>query len=276
MKDCVATSSLNVDEAPFEKASVGKPAAEKVPVEKQSDPAQQDETDNDNSATNSLHLPYDEDKQAYSLEQSGKKSVKRAVENLKGKKNKKKDRNADNSKKKAAEEDPWVQCDRCHKWRHLPATVNLESLPEQWFCELNYYDEKRNHCDAPEQTPKDVVKEKKRLKLERKKLQMEQPAEAQNEEEDKDSNVGNNLSASPSDGERENELSLTRRRSSSPDPTNDDAKKNSSMEEDDAITTTTGGESPKLSVKPKGKRGRPRNDEKGKGKEEKADEDDKK
>ena len=52
---------------------------------------------------------------------------------------------------------PWVQCERCQKWRLLPTTINLESLPEHWFCELNVYDTKHNNCSAPEQTAKEAV-----------------------------------------------------------------------------------------------------------------------
>lgn len=33
-------------------------------------------------------------------------------------------------------EDNWVQCDRCHKWRLLPAGKNPESLPEKWLCSM--------------------------------------------------------------------------------------------------------------------------------------------
>ena len=64
----------------------------------------------------------------------------------------------------AADEGPWKQCNRCAKWRHLPATVNLESLPEPWFCELNIYDPKQNKCEANEHTLNEVAKEKKLAK----------------------------------------------------------------------------------------------------------------
>ncbi|KAJ1459442.1 hypothetical protein M885DRAFT_434992, partial [Pelagophyceae sp. CCMP2097] len=34
----------------------------------------------------------------------------------------------------------WVQCDRCEKWRRVPATIDTSQLPEQWFCEMNRWD----------------------------------------------------------------------------------------------------------------------------------------
>eukprot|EP00984_Skeletonema_dohrnii_P021986 scaffold11102_cov109-Skeletonema_dohrnii-CCMP3373.AAC.1 len=129
-----------------------------------------------------------EDDTAFSMARVGRKAAQRAAEKIAEKKTKK--RNKDSAKesteentttaaapavKAKKEEDPWVQCDRCHKWRHLPATVNLDDLPEHWFCELNTHDLKRNNCEAAEQTPKEVAKEKKRAKkLAWKKLQMEQ------------------------------------------------------------------------------------------------------
>jgi hypothetical protein len=258
----VETAVVEVNEPPYEKSLDNNdptdepPVAEKPLVEKE--PTADKIADTPKEVTASA-LPEsspreDDDKHAYSLERSGRKAAKEAAEKLKGpgKKNKKREK-SDKITAKAAEEDPWVQCDRCHKWRHLPATVNLDSLPEHWFCELNTFDEKRNHCDAPEQTPKDVAKEKKRLKkLALKKLQMEQ-AEEQGEWDGK---------SSPKD---ESEAVLKRKRSTSPDP-------NEKNEEE----YVTGGESPKAVVKPKGKRGRPRNEDRAKAKEEKGGKDDKK
>ncbi len=49
--------------------------------------------------------------------------------------------------------DQWVQCeaDYCHKWRRVPAPVNLETLPDKWFCHMNTWDPARARCEAPEE-----------------------------------------------------------------------------------------------------------------------------
>jgi hypothetical protein len=59
------------------------------------------------------------------------------------------------------QQDPWVQCDKCGKWRIIPAIVE-SSLPDTWYCADNVWDPKRASCDAPEQTPKQAAKEKRR------------------------------------------------------------------------------------------------------------------
>ncbi len=58
----------------------------------------------------------------------------------------------------------WVLCDRCQKWRLLPEFVDMDGLPEIWFCEMNKYDVKRNKCSAPEQTVKEVMEEREKSK----------------------------------------------------------------------------------------------------------------
>jgi hypothetical protein len=60
----------------------------------------------------------------------------------------------------------WVQCDSCSKWRIIPGRV-VATLPKQWYCADNTYDTKRASCDAPEQTPKQVAKEKRKKKRQR-------------------------------------------------------------------------------------------------------------
>jgi hypothetical protein len=49
---------------------------------------------------------------------------------------------------------PWVQCERknCKKWRKLPAHVDISTLPEKWYCEMNSWDQERATCDASEET----------------------------------------------------------------------------------------------------------------------------
>jgi CW-type Zinc Finger len=55
----------------------------------------------------------------------------------------------------------WVQCDKCGKWRIIPNSV-VQLLPTQWYCADNVYDPKHASCEAPEQTDKDVAREKKK------------------------------------------------------------------------------------------------------------------
>jgi len=55
----------------------------------------------------------------------------------------------------------WVQCEKCMKWRLIPS---VENLPEKWYCEMNVTDSARNSCDAPEQTQEEVAKLKRKNK----------------------------------------------------------------------------------------------------------------
>jgi hypothetical protein len=61
-------------------------------------------------------------------------------------------------------ENQWVQCDKCAKWRVLPSTVDVDKLPNQWYCEMNIYDPLHNSCDATEQTPEEIAKAKRKAK----------------------------------------------------------------------------------------------------------------
>ena len=209
-----------------------------------------------------------DDGKGYSVARSGRKASKRATEKISVKKHKpKKD-----EKNKYAEEDPWVQCDRCHKWRHLPGTVNLDSLPEHWFCELNIYDPKRNNCEAEEQKPKEVAKEIKEMKrakkLAMKKLQFEH-AQAVAEELQGDTKPKNKMggrATSPKNGgsDKETEFDVPDEKAVLLDSIDANGK-SITDDDDDAIAQ----------FKSKAKRGRPRRDEKekpGKNKDEVVDE----
>ena len=48
----------------------------------------------------------------------------------------------------------WVQCERrnCKKWRKVPMHVNMKTMPEKWYCEMNTWDLDRASCDAGEDT----------------------------------------------------------------------------------------------------------------------------
>jgi hypothetical protein len=36
-------------------------------------------------------------------------------------------------KKVAKDEEKWVQCEGCEKWRRLPAHVDVSALPDKWY-----------------------------------------------------------------------------------------------------------------------------------------------
>ncbi len=55
------------------------------------------------------------------------------------------------SQKEVVAEPQWVQCNRCEKWRTAPTSVDLEELPEQWFCEMNTWNADLASCDAEEE-----------------------------------------------------------------------------------------------------------------------------
>ncbi|XP_042434371.1 B3 domain-containing protein Os07g0679700-like isoform X2 [Zingiber officinale] len=48
----------------------------------------------------------------------------------------------------SGEQDQWVQCDDCFKWRHIPVDVLLHT---RWSCVDNVWDPKRSSCSAPDE-----------------------------------------------------------------------------------------------------------------------------
>ena len=46
----------------------------------------------------------------------------------------------------------WVQCENpdCLKWRKIPWHVDIDLLPETFFCKDNKWDPERMSCDRPE------------------------------------------------------------------------------------------------------------------------------
>ncbi|KAL7581057.1 hypothetical protein ACA910_005860 [Epithemia clementina (nom. ined.)] len=97
---------------------------------------------------------------------------------------------------------PWVQCDKCKKWRIIPSEA-VGSLPERWFCENNVWDPKRANCDAPQQKDKQLVRERKRRKRQR--LMEKAAASAENR------TASDNQADAVSDESNEHENSATSR-----------------------------------------------------------------
>ena len=67
------------------------------------------------------------------------------------------------------ENDTWVQCDECEKWRMLPPFINIDEddLPDTWFCEMNIFDKERSTHRAKERDAKWYAQfwEKKRIEM---------------------------------------------------------------------------------------------------------------
>ncbi|KAF1313748.1 Chromodomain-helicase-dna-binding protein, partial [Globisporangium splendens] len=50
-----------------------------------------------------------------------------------------------------AEEAKWVQCDSCKKWRTVPKDIDLNSMPERWYCKMNTWDSAYASCAVAEE-----------------------------------------------------------------------------------------------------------------------------
>ncbi|GBG27922.1 MORC family CW-type zinc finger protein 4 [Hondaea fermentalgiana] len=46
----------------------------------------------------------------------------------------------------------WVMCETCQQWRRLAPHVDVASLPEKWYCNMNYWDKTRASCSVPQET----------------------------------------------------------------------------------------------------------------------------
>jgi len=70
--------------------------------------------------------------------------------------NRKKDEENNNDKKKKVQKLEWVQCETCLTWRKLPFTIKASSLPDKWYCTMNYWDKTRASCSAPQEIVQEV------------------------------------------------------------------------------------------------------------------------
>ena len=57
------------------------------------------------------------------------------------------------TQKSQQDEQEWVQCESCQKWRKLPAngSVKADSLPDVWYCSMNTWNPKEASCVADEE-----------------------------------------------------------------------------------------------------------------------------
>ena len=47
-------------------------------------------------------------------------------------------------------EEKWVACDKCSKWRKVAEHIDVDELPDKWFCYMNSWD-KFNSCAVAEE-----------------------------------------------------------------------------------------------------------------------------
>jgi len=57
----------------------------------------------------------------------------------------------DSSSASSTSEQQWVGCDSCGKWRKLPANTSPDTLPDEWYCNMNTWDTCFATCEAAEE-----------------------------------------------------------------------------------------------------------------------------
>ena len=69
-------------------------------------------------------------------------------------KKKTKNKNKKTSSSSIQEPENWIQCEHvtCMKWRKIPMGVNVDTLPEPWYCSMNQWDSSQCTCNAIEDT----------------------------------------------------------------------------------------------------------------------------
>lgn len=45
----------------------------------------------------------------------------------------------------------WVQCNTCKKWRTVPEGIDVQSLPERWYCYMNGWNPATSKCSAKQE-----------------------------------------------------------------------------------------------------------------------------
>lgn len=74
------------------------------------------------------------------------------IRSKKSKKKKQKGRGVDDGNvEPRADEAKWVQCDECKKWRIVPKEVDLDAMPEKWYCTMNTWNKALASCAVPEE-----------------------------------------------------------------------------------------------------------------------------
>lgn len=75
------------------------------------------------------------------------------------------------------EEAKWVQCDSCKKWRTVPKAVDLDAMPERWYCKMNTWDAAFASCGVAEEVVVGIeAKKPKHSSSKRSKVKAKAPA----------------------------------------------------------------------------------------------------